>query len=91
MSTIYYEAGLPARLVPVAFVGWAKTPIHDVTGCFNAVVRLKRAIHGYPCGTVLHVPAWCVVNKAGRRDYKQLVRRAALPPVDPSKLIDSRA
>lgn len=90
MTTIYYETGIPARLVPVAFVGWAKTPIHDVTGRFNAVVRLKRATHGYPCGTVLHVPVWSVVHKAGRRDYKQLVRPAALPPVDPLKLIDSR-
>ena len=90
MTTIYFEAGLPARLVPVAFVGWAKTPIHDVTGCFNAVVRLKRATQGYPCGTVLHVPAWSVVHKAGRRDYKQLVKPAVLPPVDPLKLIDSR-
>lgn len=91
MSTIYYEAGLPACLVPVAFIGWAKTPIHDVTGGFNAVVRLKRATPGYPCGTVLHVPRWAVVHKSGRRNYKQLVRPATLPPVDPSNLIDSRA
>lgn len=90
MATIYYECGLPACLVPVAFVGWAKTPIHDVTGCFNAVVRLKRACALYPRGTLLHVPAWSVVNKAGRRDYKQLVRRAPLPQIDHSKLIDSR-
>lgn len=89
-TTIYFEVGFPASLVPVAFIGWAKSPAHDVTGCVNAVVRLKRSAPGYRCGEVLHVPAWAVVEKSGRRDYKQRVRPAPLPQIDHSKLIDSR-
>lgn len=89
-ATIYLEAGFPATLVPVAFLGWAKSPAHDVTGCFNAVVRLKRSAHCYHAGEVAHVPAWCVVQKAGRSNYKQRVRPAPLPPIDRSNLIDSR-
>lgn len=92
MTTIYFEAGLPATLIPVQFMGWAKTPGHDVTGCHNAVIRLKRAAPGYPLGEVLHVPARAVVVvvKAGRRNYCQLVRPAPLPPVDPAKVMNSR-
>lgn len=91
--TLYYEAGIPATLLPVAFIGWAKTPGHDVTGQFNAVIRLKRGtkLGAYKTGEVLHVPAWSVVNKSGRRDYHQLVRAAALPPIDPANLIKARA
>lgn len=91
MTTIYFEAGLPATLIPVQFMGWAKTPAHDVTGLLNAVVRLKRAAPGYPLGEVLHVPARAVVVKAGRRDYCQLVQSAQLPPVDPAKIIPARS
>lgn len=90
MATIYFESGIPATLIPVRFMGWAKSPAHDVTGCFNAVVRLKRAAPGYACGEVLHVPAWSVVCKAGRRDYRQLVRPAPLPPIVPGELIPAR-
>ena len=60
MPTIYYEAGIPARLIPVQFLGYAETP-------------------GYQSGEVLHVPARSIVEKAGRRDYFQLVRAASLP------------
>lgn len=89
-ATIYYEAGLPATLVPCAFIGWAKTPGHELTGCFNAVVRLKRAAPGYQKGEILHVPARAVVIKAGRRNYHQLVKAAPLPPVDPATVMQSR-
>ena len=81
-ATIYYEAGLPATLIPCQFVGWAKTPGHELTGCFNAVVRLRRAAPGYQRGEVLHVPSRAVVIKAGRRNYHQMVKAAPLPPVD---------
>lgn len=81
-ATIYYEAGLPAALVPCQFMGWSKTPAHELTGCFNVVIRLKRAAPGYRRGEVLHVPARAVVVKAGRRNYHQIVRPAPLPPVD---------
>lgn len=91
MPTIYYEAGLPATLIPVRFVGWAKSPAHDVTGCLNAVVQLKRTHQGaYQCGEILHVPAGSVVQKAGRRNYFQLVRPATLPAVDPANLLPAR-
>lgn len=91
MTTIYFEAGLPATLIPVQFIGWARSPAHDVTCCHNAVIRLKRAAPGYPLGEVLHVPARAVVVKAGRRDYCQLVRPAPLPPVDPATVMNARA
>lgn len=90
MPTIYYEAGLPATLIPVKFLGWAKTPAHDLTGLYNAVIRLKRSRGAYSCGEVLHVPARSVVEKAGRRDYFTRVRSATLPPVDPANLIPAR-
>lgn len=90
MPTIYYEAGLPATLIPVQFMGWAKTPGHELTGCFNAVIRLKRTHGAYIKGEVLHVSSRSVVVKAGRRDYHQLVRPAALPPIDPAKLLPTR-
>lgn len=90
MPTIYYEAGLPATLIPVRFVGWAKSPAHDVTGCLNAVVQLKRAQGTYQRGEILHVPAGSVVQKAGQRNYFQLVRPASLPAVDPANLLPAR-
>lgn len=90
MTTIYFEAGLPATLVPVRFIGWAKTPMHEQTGLFNAVIRLKRAAPGYQRGEVLHVPSTTVVVKAGRRNYHQIVKPAPLPPVDPSNVMASR-
>ena len=80
MATIYYEAGTPAYLIPCQFLGWAKTPAHDVTGCFNAVVKLKRSRGAYHAGEVLHVPSWSVVTKSHVRDYHQYVRQAELPP-----------
>lgn len=79
MPTIYYEAGLPASLIPVQFMGWAKTPAHEVTKQWNAVVKLKRTRGAYRAGDVLHVPARSVVMRAGRRDYHTHVRPAQLP------------
>lgn len=90
MQTIYVECGFPATLVPVSFIGWAKTPTHDVTGRFNAVVKLKRTKGAYQLGEVLHVPPYSVVHKAGRKNYHQLVKPAKLPPVDLVGLIPSR-
>lgn len=90
MATIYYEFGIPATLIPVKFIGWAKSPIHEITGCFNAVVRLKRATKYYPAGEILHLPARSIVVKAGRRDYFQLVRQAPLPTIDLNNLIAAR-
>lgn len=88
--TIYYECGIPAVLIPVQFLGWAKTPGHSATGLHNAVVRLRRSGGGYRTGEVLHVPASSVVEKAGRRDHRQLVRPAFLPAVDPAFVLPSR-
>lgn len=90
MPTIYFEAGIPATLIPCQFIGWAKTPAHDVTGLFNAVIRLKRSHGAYHAGEVLHVPARCVVEKEGRRDYHQLVRTAALPARTEANTTSSR-
>lgn len=90
MPTIYYEAGLTASLIPVQFLGYAKTPAHDVTGCFNVVVRLKRSNGAYTRGDILHLPAWCIVEKAGRRDYKQLVRLATLPARTTNNTVEAR-
>ena len=78
MKTIYYNALLNG-LIPVQFLGYAKTPCHDVTGCFNVVVRLKRSRGAYRTGEVLHLPHSLVVEKAGRRDYQTRVRTANLP------------
>lgn len=88
--TIYYECGITARLTPVKFIGWAKTPAHHITGGFNAVVKTKRATPEYELGTIFHVPSRAIVNKAGRRDYFQLVRKAVLPEIDTKNLIPAR-
>ena len=90
LKTIYLETS--GGLIPCQFMGWAKSPIHDVTGCFNAVVRLKRdgLTSAYRRGEVLHLPRWAVVEKAGFRSYHQLVKSAALPAIDPANLIPSR-
>lgn len=90
MTTIYYEAGLPATLIPVEFIGWAKTPGHEITGCFNAVVKLKRSAPGYERGETLHVPPRAVVIKAGRRDYRQMVQPASLPTRTKENTIEAR-
>lgn len=90
MPTIYYEAGIPATLIPCQFIGWAKSPAHEFTGCFNAVIRLKRDSGAYRKGEILHVWSRYVVVKAGRRDYRQLVRSAPLPDVDRANLIPAR-
>ena len=92
IMTIYYECGFPAELVPVEFIGWERSPLHHLTGCINAVVRLKRkpmAVSYYK-GEVLHVPSYRVVEKAGIRNYNQLVRPAALPPVGDANLLPAR-
>lgn len=88
MATIYYECGIPATLIPVEFIGWSKTPAHDVTGQYNAVIRLKKS-HGscYQKGEVLHLPSRCIVEKAGKSDYFIMVRQAALPDIDKENLI----
>lgn len=91
--TIYYETARNG-LIPCEFLGYAKSPAHDVTGCFNVVVRLKRAesgvMPGYVAGEVLHVPHRAIVEKAGRLQYHQLVRTAALPPRTAENTRDAR-
>lgn len=79
MTTIYYEAGIPASLIPCQFIGWRKTPAHEVTGMWNAVIKLKRTHGAYKTGEVLNVPPHRVVEKAGRRDFFIRVRNAQLP------------
>lgn len=76
--TIYYETARDG-LIPCEFLGYAKSPAHPVTRCYNVVIRLKRTKGGYQCGEILHLPTWVIVEKAGRRDYRQLVRTATLP------------
>lgn len=88
--TIYYAAGIPATLIPVQFIAWARTPAHDITGGYNAVVKLKRAAPGYQRGELLHVWAGYVVVKAGRRDYRQIMRSAELPKRTESNTIAAR-
>ncbi len=90
-QTLYYEAGLPASLIPVQFIAWAKTPLHDVTGCFNAVVKLKATHGAYQRGEVLHVPAGSVVVKAYVRSFHQYVRAAPLPERTEANTIPARA
>ena len=90
--TLYYECGIPAELVPVKFLGWAPTPLHDATGAYNVVIKLKRKpkFTDYAKGEVLHVPAWSVVEKAGTCGGHQRVRPARLPAVNESQLFKSR-
>lgn len=76
--TIYYETARDG-LIPCEFLGYAKSPAHAATGCYNVVIRMKRTKGSYQCGEILHTPAWTVVEKAGMSDYYQLVRTAALP------------
>lgn len=90
MTTIYYEAGLPATLIPVQFLGYAETPLHETTKLYNVVIRLKRSIHGYHKGEILHVPARSVVEKAGVRNYHQMVKPATLPPRTPGNTQKAR-
>jgi hypothetical protein len=75
-KTIYYEAGIPATLIPVEFIGWTESPLGYG---FNATIRLKRSAPGYSAGEIVRVPARSVVEKAGRRDYFIRVRPAELP------------
>lgn len=89
-KTIYYEAGLPATLIPVQFIGWAYTPGHVLTERFNAVIRLKRSSGAYRRGEVLHVPARSIVTKAFVRDYHQFVNQAPLPALDDANIIPAR-
>lgn len=78
-KTIYAECGLPASLVPVQFLGWIPSPVHDITGLYNAVVRLKRSAPGYTKGETLRLPARSIVHKAGVRNGFVMVRQAELP------------
>lgn len=89
--TMYYEAGLPASLIPVQFVGWAPTQAHEFTGMWNAVIRLKRTHGAYKAGETLHVPARAVVVKAGTRDYHTLVRQAVLPARSEANTLNARS
>jgi hypothetical protein len=89
--TMYYEAGIPASLIPCTFVGWAPTPATEFTGLHNAVIRLKRTHGTHHSGEVLHVPPQAVVVKAGRRDYHQLVRSATLPTRTDANTLNSRS
>ena len=90
--TIYYECGIPAKLVPVQFIGYAKSPAHELTQCINAVIRLKRngGCWYYKRGDVLHVPPHAVVEKAGIKNGFQMVRNAKLPGVDLDNLLPPR-
>lgn len=90
MATIYYEAGLPATLIPVQFLGYAESPAHDITCLYNVVIKLKRGSPSYQSGEVLHVPLRAVVEKAGVRDYHQMVKPAALPPRTPENTQKAR-
>lgn len=89
-KTIYYETR--CGLIPCKFLGWAKSPAHEVTGRYNAVIKLLRDGEGiaYKKDEVLHVPSWSVVHDAGVKDYLQMVRKAELPPVDEKQLIPTR-
>lgn len=89
-KTIYAEVGFPGTLVPVMFIAWARTPMHDVTGLYNAVVRLKKSFCGYTRNEIVHLPAHAVVVKAGVRNYHQLVRPAELPARTPENTITAR-
>lgn len=81
MATIYYECGIPGRLIPVQFLGYAEAPMHHITGLYNVVIKLKRAVPGsYSPGDVLHVPTRAVVRKAGVQYGIQRVAPAMLPP-----------
>lgn len=88
-KTLYYETAL-SGLVPVRFIGYAKSPAHYVTGGVNVVVKVTRGTGTYKAGEVFHLPRWVIKVKAGRRDYQQLVRQAELPAVDKTQLINAR-
>jgi len=87
---LYYETR--CGLIPCKFLGWAKSPAHDVTGRYNAVIKLLRDGEGiaYKKGEVLHVPRRSVVYDAGVKGYHQMVRNAELPAVDENNLIAAR-
>lgn len=91
MPAIYYETARHG-LIRCGFIGWAKSPAHEVTGCFNAVIKLREEVKGcgYHKGEILHVPAWHVVEKAGVRGYHQYVRKAKLPEIKTDELLPSR-
>lgn len=77
--TIYYEAGIPASLIPVQFIGWAPSPHHDLTGHYEVVVRVRRTRGSHKAGDTLHLPLHSVVVKSGTRDGFIRVRAAPLP------------
>jgi len=87
--TMYYEAGLPASLIPVTFIGWA--PTDPLIGTHYAVIRLKRTHGAYRAGETLHVPARSVVVKAGVRDYQTIVREASLPARTDANTLKARS
>lgn len=89
--TIYYEAGIPASLIPCTFIGWAPTPAHDLTGVYDAVIRLKRTRGAYHAGETLHVPAWSIVVRAGVRDHHIRVRPADLPKRTDANTLNARS
>ena len=88
--TIYLD--ILKGLQAVSFLGWSKTPMHDTTGAYNAVVRIKRKGAGkiYSVGEVLHIPARSVVVKAFRKDYQWRVVSATLPERNDFELIACR-
>jgi hypothetical protein len=88
--TIYYEAGIPATLIPVQVLGWVPTPAHDLTGLYNVVIRVKRTTTAHSAGEVLHVPARAVVVKAGIRDSHMRVRQAPLPARTDANTLQAR-
>lgn len=89
--TLYYEAGIPASLIPVQFIGWAPTPAHDITGLYNAVVRLKRTRGAYKAGEILHLPPWAIVVRAGVTHHRIRVRQADLPERTDANTLNARA
>jgi hypothetical protein len=87
--TMYYEAGLPASLIPVTFIGWAAAD--PLIGTHYAVVRLKRTHGAYRAGETLHVSPRCVVVKAGVRDGFIRVREASLPARTDANTLNPRS
>jgi hypothetical protein len=85
-QTLYIDMHLTG-LIPVKFIGWAKTPAHTYTGCYNAVVKIKRNIGAYKAGEVMHMAPWAVVQRIRRG---RLIKNADLPPVDINNLIEAR-
>lgn len=84
-KTIYIET-MRCALVPVKFIGYCLTPLE--LG-YNVVVQVKRAHPCYDVGEVLRLTPRSIVEKAGRKDYMQLIKPATLPPRTPENTLPS--